>query len=95
MKYRFLSPASVELAKAVDYYEDARPGLGMELLDEIEQTISKIVLYPNAWLSVSENHRRCRTRRFPYGLFYTLEEGVVVITAVMNLRQEPDSWIDR
>jgi len=39
VKVRFLTPASIELADAIGYYEDQRPGLGYELLSEVEAAI--------------------------------------------------------
>ena len=95
MTYRFLSPAQRELAAAVQYYEQAAPGLGLEFLDEIERTIERVLQHPEAWTRVAEHHRRCRTRRFPYGLSYSVEQDVVIIAAVMNLRRHPDSWKER
>ena len=83
------------MAEAVEYYERAAPGLGLEFLDEIERTVSRILLHPEAWTRVAEHHRRCRMRRFPYGLLYTLEQDVVIIAAVMNLRRHPDTWKKR
>ena len=68
--YRFLSPAENELRGAVEYYENAAPGLGVEFVDEIERTIARILRHPNDWAKVSADHRRCRTRRFPYGIIY-------------------------
>ncbi len=95
MTYRFLPPVQRELAEATDYYERAVPGLGLEFLDEVERTVRRILLQPEAWIRVSERHCRCRTRRFPYGLIYSVEGKAVIITAVFNLRRHPDSWKDR
>ena len=95
MTYRFLSPAQQDLAEAVQYYERAAAGLGLEFLDEIERTVERILLHPEAWTRVSEHHRRCRTRRFPYGLIYIVEKDVVIIAAVMNLRRHPKTWRER
>ena len=92
MTYRFLSPALGDLTEAINYYDTASPGLGGEFIDEIEATIRRIILDPEAWTKVSPNHRRCRTRRFPYGLVYSIERDAVIIAAVMNLRRHPDSW---
>jgi plasmid stabilization system protein ParE len=89
---RFLSPAQQELAEAIEYYERASPGVGLEFLDEVERTISRILLHPLAWTRVSEHHRRCRTRRFPYGVIYAVEGDTVLITAVVDLRRRPDTW---
>lgn len=95
MTYRFLSPAKAELAEATEYYENASPGLGLEFLDEIETTIARVMRQPEAWTKISENHRRCLTRRFPYGIVYSVEKDEILITAVMNLRRHPDSWKSR
>ena len=67
----------------------------MEFLDEVERTVSRILLNPEAWTPAGEHHRRCRARRFPYGLLYTVEREVVIITAVMDLRQNPATWKKR
>lgn len=91
MNYRFLSPAQQDLAGAVEYYERAVPGLGLEFLDEVERAIHRILVQPEAWMKISPNHRRCRTRRFPYGLVYSLQGDTVVIAAVMDLRRHPDA----
>jgi plasmid stabilization system protein ParE len=95
MTYRLLSVAQQELADAMEHYERASPGLGLEFLDEVERTIRRILLQPEAWTRVSENHRRCRLRRFPYGLIYTLDQDTLLITAVFHLHRHPDTWKGR
>ncbi len=92
MRYRLLEPAQVELAAAVEYYEHESAGLGERFLDEFELTMDRILRYPLAWAQISENHRRCRTRRFPFGVVYFLDGDVVVVSAVMHLHRHPDSW---
>jgi plasmid stabilization system protein ParE len=95
MTYRFLSPAQADLSEAMQYYEQAVPGLGLEFLDEVERTVSRILLQPEGWKRVSEHHRRCRMRRFPYGLIYTMTGDEVLISAVFALRRHPESWRNR
>jgi len=34
-------------------------------------------------------------RRFPYGIYYTIENEVVVIWAVKHLHRDPDYWRER
>lgn len=95
MTYRFLSPAQQDLTAAVDYYEQAVPGLRRDFLDELERTVHRILLQPEAWGRVSENHRRCRMRRFPYGVIYALDGDAVLIVAVFHLHRHPDAWKGR
>jgi toxin ParE1/3/4 len=93
--YRILSAAEKDLTRAIKYYERASTGLGMEFLTEVERTIQRILLNPEAWMRVSPNCRRCRTRRFPYGVFYWIERNELVISAVLDLRTRPESWRKR
>jgi mRNA-degrading endonuclease RelE of RelBE toxin-antitoxin system len=39
--------------------------------------------------------RRCRLRRFPYGLIYAIDEGDILIVAVAHTHRRPDYWRDR
>lgn len=95
MKYRFLSPALEELAEATEYYEKASAGLGLEFLDEVEAAIRRIMLNPKAWTRISANHRRCRLRRFPFALAYSIETDGIVLSAIMDLRRNPKTWQTR
>lgn len=49
MTYRFLSSAQSDLARAMDHYDRASPGLGLYFLAEVERTVQRIVLNPKAW----------------------------------------------
>ena len=45
-KYRFLTPAILEVEAASQFYESNRPELGREFLDELDATIQRIVANP-------------------------------------------------
>lgn len=92
MKARFASPAERELKEAMEFYESARQGLGAEFLAEVEATTHLIQTYPLAWTALSPRTRRCRTRRFPYGLFYQVRRDEILIVSVMDLRRDPRRW---
>lgn len=76
------------------YYEEQQNGLGATFLNEIEATIDRILLNPDAWHPLSQRTRRCRTHRFPFGLLYQNRDTEILITAVMDLRRDPDRWAD-
>ena len=61
--YRLTSAALSELREATLYYERKEPGLGLEFLDEIDDTVDRIVKFPRAWRPLSARTRRCRTHR--------------------------------
>jgi plasmid stabilization system protein ParE len=92
-KYRFLTPAILEVEAASQFYETHRPNLGREFLDEIDDTIQRVLANPRAWKVLDGEIRRCRLRRFPYGIIYTLlKDDLVLIISVMHLHRHPSSW---
>ncbi len=95
MKITFLEEAQSELDQAIEYYNSESPGLGAELLNEILNTLDRIINFPEAWQPLSENTRRCQTSRFPYGLIYSVLENEILIISVSNLHREPNHWKDR
>ena len=94
MKVRFLTPASIELADAIKYYEDQRPALGYELLSEVEAAVDKIMQFPSAWTLLSKRTRRILLKRFPFGILYQVQGDEIIIAAVMDLRRNPTHWND-
>jgi plasmid stabilization system protein ParE len=93
-KYRFLTPAILEVEAAANFYEVNRPELGREFLDEVDETIQRIIQNPRAWKVLEGQIRRCRLRRFPYGIVYTIEDELILIVSVMHLHRRPSSWRD-
>jgi plasmid stabilization system protein ParE len=92
VKVRFASTAERELQEAMEFYESARQGLGADFLAEVEATTQLIQSFPLAWTSLSPRTRRCRTRRFPYGLCYQVRCDEILIVSVMDLRRDPQRW---
>ena len=70
MRVRFLEPARRELDETISYYNTELAGLGEAFLFEVLSAIERIRQYPKAWHPLSENTRRCRLKRFHYGLIY-------------------------
>jgi len=95
MTVRFLAVAEVELAEAVDWYNDQSEGLGFEFAAEVRQALTRIVDNPEAWHPLTAETRRCRTRRFPYGVVYQVRHDGILVVAVMHLRRAPMHWRER
>ena len=91
-KYRFTSAALSELKEASLHYERKEHGIGAAFLDEIDATVERILRFPKAWHPMSRRTRRCRTHRFPFGLLYQVRGDEILITAVMDLRRDPQRW---
>ena len=94
MKLEILTVAQRELDEAIDYYNGQRPGLGDEFLAEVLAAISRIREFPDAWPRLSARTRRCRTKRFPYGVTYQFAGERILIVAIAHLHRDPNRWND-
>lgn len=95
MTIRLLEVAQQELDEAFAYYNEQAPGLGDAFLLEAVAAIDRIRRFPHGWHSLGEDLRRCRLRRFPYGLIYHEEQGEILIVAVAHSHRRPEYWRDR
>jgi plasmid stabilization system protein ParE len=95
MKLKLLTAAKSDVADAIAYYNSEEPGLGSQFAAEVRKTIERILQFPNAWTSLSKRVRRCQVNRFPYAVFYSLNNDIVVVIAVLHKHREPRTWQTR
>lgn len=89
MRLRILDSALEDLDRGRLFYERQGEGLGVYFLDSLFAEIDSLVLYAGIHRKVFGFHRLI-TRRFPYGVYYRLEEdSVVVVWRVLDLRRSP------
>jgi len=92
--------AEEELADAASWYERKQPGLGISLLELIDQAVERIrsgVLPSNPVPGVMKNKdaRRVLLRRFPYSIvFYERDDQIVIVTFAHSSRR-PGYWRPR
>jgi len=89
MRLRILSSALGDLDRGRRFYEGQGAGLGAYFLDSLFGEIDSLILYGGIHRQVFGCHRLI-ARRFPYGVYYRLEPGrVVVVWRVLDLRHSP------
>jgi toxin ParE2 len=95
MRVRFLEAAHHELDDAIEYYNAEVPELGQAFLLEMLAALEHIRQFPNGWHPLSESTRRCRLRRFPYGVVYAATADEIIVIALAHLHRKPDYWQKR
>jgi plasmid stabilization system protein ParE len=97
MKYPviFRPEAETDLCDAYRWYEERKTGLGKDFLLEIDACISSIQRHPHPYPVKHKAIRRALIRRFPYGIFYLIEENAIVIFAVFHAKRDPRVWQSR
>jgi len=95
MNMRFLDVASQEVNDAIDFYNAEREGLGDDFWVEVKHALNSIIIFPKAWHPLSLRTRRCRLRRFPYGVIYQVRKHELLVIAVAHLHRKPGYWKNR
>ncbi|HLC16537.1 MAG TPA: type II toxin-antitoxin system RelE/ParE family toxin [Thermodesulfovibrionia bacterium] len=92
----FVKPdAEIDLLEAFEYYEEQVTGLGSEFVRCIDAKIEFIRRNPLSYPKKHNDFRRALVHRFPYGIYYKIEDERIVIFAVLHLKQEPKKIILR
>ncbi len=95
MSVRLLGPAQQELDEATAWYASQAPGLGDAFLLEAVWAFDLIQHHPQAWHPLSGDIRRCRLRRFPYGVIYAAAGDDLLVLAIAHLHRQPGYWRER
>ena len=87
--------AEQDIAQASDWYDAQREGLGEEFEHAVDVCLRRIERMPEATRVVFQEVRRARISRFPYLVYYRIENGEVVILAVVHGHRGPEVWRTR
>ncbi len=91
-----IKPLAEEDAKdAANWYNEKLDGLGNEFLLALEAALNAIHRNPNHYQIVYNELKRALTVRFPYGIFFTVEEDVIYILAIIHTSRSPKVWKKR
>jgi plasmid stabilization system protein ParE len=91
----YLSIAEMELAEAINFYDEKQPGVGKLFLDAICEAGENIRRNPEWWPVLEAPVRGCRVFPFPYRLLYRELPDRIQIVAVYHSSRRPDGWKDR
>jgi plasmid stabilization system protein ParE len=85
--------AESDLVTARGWYEERRPGLGAEFLDEIARALRELAQDPEQSRLYYRNFRRVLLRRFPYKVFYQVIDRRIVVFRVLHAKQDHGSGL--
>ena len=91
MRIKILDDAQDDLIQGFRFYEGREAGLGDYFLDCLFSDIDSLLLYGGIH-QVVYGHRRCLSKRFPFAIYYSIEENIVHVHAVLDCRRNP-LWI--
>lgn len=87
-----LAEAREDVLEAFRWYETERRGLGKIFRASLNEAIQRIRRAPLASPVVYRDLRRALVDRFPYGIFYRMQPGIIVVVGIVHGHRDPSAW---
>ena len=94
MFLQILDEAEQDLIDGYKFYEQQSDGLGDYFLDTLYSDIDSLQIYAGVHAHQFGFHRLL-SKRFPYAVYYSLEDEVISVFAVLDCRRDPVSHLHR
>ena len=88
----FLPEAEAEYQEAQAWYASREPEVGERFADAVEGLVTRIGAHPEHFPIVHAPVRRALVRRFPYALFFRVEDDGIYVVACFHTSRAPSSW---
>ena len=92
MKIRILGSASRDLVEGYGFYEKQAEGIGAYFLDSLYSDIDSLIVSAGMHSVHFGNYHRLLSKRFPFAVYYRVEEQTALVYAVLDCRRNP-AWI--
>ena len=86
-----LEDAAEDLESSVQFFESCATGVGDYFLDSILSDLDSLILFVGIHPIYFGFHRML-SKRFPFGIYYEVENDVAYVYAILDLRRDP-LWI--
>jgi plasmid stabilization system protein ParE len=87
----FRPEAEADLLRGFNWYEEQRPGLGKEFMEEVSRCQQAIEQRPLSFAVIHDTARRAMTHRFPYALFFMVGPDVISVVAAFYMASNPEA----
>ncbi|GEO11729.1 type II toxin-antitoxin system RelE/ParE family toxin [Segetibacter aerophilus] len=90
MSYNIIvqTEAILDIQAAFEWYEEAKDGLGFDLINEIETCYHKISIHPQHYGFTTRNYRSIRTRRFPYQIIFEIIDDKIFVYGFFHCKRK-------
>jgi hypothetical protein len=92
MNLQILDQAEADLIEGFHFYETQQTGIGDYFLANLYADIESLRLYGGIHLKPYKNYHRLLSKRFPFAVFYTVNDKTVFVHAILDCRRDP-AWL--
>ncbi len=86
-----LLQADQDIQTAFNRHEEYQTGQGEVFMRQLDAALSLLRQHPEIAPVYEGRYRRMLIRDFPYGIFYEAQPKRIVVGAIMDLRQDPET----
>ena len=93
MKYtlHFLPEVENDIVSGYHWYEEKAVGLGEEFLRIFYANAYELHRNPLPYQKIYLEFRRCLLKRFPYAVYYRIENNMIIVFGVFHCARDPRS----
>ena len=89
MRVELRVEARHDLLEGAWFYEQQREGLGDYFMDRLFEDLERLETEAGIHAKVFGLHRKL-SKRFPFAIYYRVEESVIDVVAILDCRRDPD-----
>jgi toxin ParE1/3/4 len=94
-KTRFLPAAETEFLKEIEYYSNAREGLGHRFQICVMAALGKAAENPSGGAPSYKGTRSRLVKGFPFSVVYRASDEQLLVVAIAHHRRQPAYWLQR
>lgn len=88
------SDAEQEFDAAADWYHQ-QAGLGAQFITNVRDALGRIAHMPDLHAVVYRDIRCANVRRFPYNIYYRIDQERIEVIAILHGHRDPLTWKSR
>lgn len=92
MNIKILGSAYQDLIEGYWFYEKQEEGLGNYFMDSLFSDIDSLRIYAGIHPIYFSRYYRLLSNRFPFAIYYRIDNNMVLVYAVLDCRRNP-AWI--
>lgn len=89
MRIKILRSAQKDLAVGRRFYEEKSQGIGDYFLDSLFSDIESLLINAGVHAIHFGKYQRLLSKRFPFAIYYRVEDSVIYVYAVLDCRRNP------
>ena len=92
---KFHPDVKLEIREAYLWYESQSNGLGKNYIIELECAYQLIQESPTVWPKRKKTFYFYPIQTFPFSIYYTFEEEIIIVYAIAHNARKPFYWQER